>query len=120
ALAHPAGAAQPKDVEADGRGRFSETAVPRHAGDQETDYRHKTATQFAREIVKILQDGKTDNAYGRLVIIAPALFLGVLREQIPAPLKNLVVADLDKDLTQARGDTIQTEVGELFAARIED
>ena len=119
ALAHPAGAARQQDVESDAPGRFSDTGVPRQSGDQETSYRHKTATEFSRQIVKVLQDGKTDNAYGRLVIIAPALFLGVLREQLPDPVKALVVADVDKNLTQARVETIRSEVGELIAAQTE-
>lgn len=116
AFAHPEGAARPHDVESDGPGRFSESGGARHAGDRPTDFKHQTATEFARELIAELQAGKNGNSYGRLIIIAPALFLGVLREQIPAPLRGLVVADLDKDLTQAGAVTIQAAVGELVAA----
>jgi protein required for attachment to host cells len=119
-FAHPAGAARAGDVEADGPGRLYEASGPKHAADRQTDYRHHTAVEFSRELVAELQTGKTRNAYGRLVIIAPALFLGVLREQLPDPLKALVVADLDKDLTQARAETIQSEVGELVATLTEN
>ncbi len=47
-------------------------------------------------------------------MIAPALFLGVLREQLPAPLSQLVSADLDKDLTRGDAATIRAEVHKLL------
>jgi len=115
-FAHAEGAAYPHDVEADGPGRLYGANGPRHAADRRTDFKHQTATEFARELVGELQAGKDANTYGRLVLIAPALFLGVLREQVSAPIRNLVVADVDKDLTQAGVDTIKLEVSELVAA----
>ena len=115
-FAHPEGAAHPRDVEADGPGRLYEASGPKHAADRRTDFKHQTATEFARELVGELQAGKDANTYGRLVLIAPALFLGVLREQVSAPIRNLIVADLDKDLTQAGVDAIKSEVSGLIAA----
>jgi protein required for attachment to host cells len=118
-FAHPEGAARAHDVEADGPGRLYGASGPRHAADRRTDFKHQTATEFARELVGELQAGKDANTYGRLVVIAPALFLGVLREQLPSPLRSLVVADLDKDLTQTDVDTIKSEASGLVAATTE-
>jgi protein required for attachment to host cells len=115
-FAHPEGAARAHEVEADRPGRLYEASGPKHAADPRTDFKHHTAVVFARELVRELQSGRDANAYGRLVLVAPALFLGVLREQLPDPMRSLVVADLDKDLTQAGADSIKTEVSGLIAA----
>lgn len=107
---HPEGGVHQREVESDGPGRFDGPDGAHHAGESETDFKHHTATEFARELVSELQRGKDTNAYGRLIIIAPPLFLGVLRAQLPAPLSKLVVADWDKDLTHQDGKAILDEL----------
>jgi protein required for attachment to host cells len=111
-LTHPEGSAHQRDVEADGPGRFQEPGGPHHSGDAQTDFSHRTATDFAREVVAELQRGKDADEFGRLVIVAPPLFLGVLREQLPEPVRRLVVADSDKHLTHADASQILAEVRE--------
>ena len=110
---HPEGAAHPRDVETDSPGRFYESQGPKHAAEPQTDFKHRTAVEFAREIVRELQRGKDENTFGRLIIIAPALFLGVLREQLPDPLSRLIVADLDKDLTHLDANAVRAEIRKL-------
>jgi len=118
-FAHPEGAAHKRDVASDGPGRCYESRGPRHAVEPPTDFKHRTATEFAREIVRELQAGKDENAYGRVEIIAPALLLGVLRNQLPGPLSRMVVADLDEDLTLAAADSIREGVGTLISTTSE-
>lgn len=116
-LSHPEGAAHQRDVESDSQGRFYEAKGPKHKAEAGTDFKHKTALAFAREIVERLEQGEAKNSFGRLVLIAPPLFLGVLRETLPDPIGRLVVADLDKDLTAADVETIKTQVQELLSAK---
>lgn len=115
-LAHPEANLHQRDVEADKQGRFYEAKGPKHVGEPPTDFKHRTAREFARQVVARLEAGHSENAYGRVVIIAPALFLGVLRKELPASVAQRVVADLDKDLTQADLQTIRTAVTDLCAA----
>jgi protein required for attachment to host cells len=115
-LSHLEGAAHPRDVETDTQGRFYEGEGPKHKADAGTDFKHKTALEFAHEIVATLEQGKSENRYGRLVLIAPALFLGVLRETLPEPLRRLLIADLDKHLVTADEATIIHALQEVLPA----
>ena len=112
---HPEGASHQRDVEADAGGRFQERGGPRHAGQPETDFKHRTAEEFAHQVIEEIEDGRNQNAFGRLVLVAPALFLGVLRNLLPDPLERLVVADLNKDLTNMDEAGIRSDIARLIA-----
>lgn len=99
-LVHPEGKAHERDVLTDGPGRFAERVAGPHSGEPQTDFRHRTALDFATVVAQRLEKGRVTNAFGRLVVIAPALYLGVLREKMSAPLARLVTYELDKDYTQ--------------------
>jgi protein required for attachment to host cells len=94
------GAAAARDVNTDGPGTFSESAGGHHGGQKQTDFEHQTAQRFADEIIAVLDKGRTDNVFGKLAVVAPPLFLGVLRKKLPAPLASMVTLELDKDYTQ--------------------
>lgn len=105
-LVSPEGAAHPRDVLADRPGRFPGQSGECVAGDPETDYRHRTAQEFACRVVEALEGGRMHDRFGGLVVIAPALFLGVLRKHLPSPLKKLVIGELSKELAHANPDEI--------------
>jgi protein required for attachment to host cells len=114
-LVHPESKLHQRDVEDDGPGRFSESAVSKHSGEPRTDFKHRTATEFARDVCRALQKGKDENAYGRLIVIAPALFLGALRDGLPEPVRQMIVADLDKELSLADVETIAATARDLVS-----
>ncbi len=117
ALAHPESTLHPRDVESDGPGRFrGEAGGPAHDGDAETDFKHRTAIEFSRQIVDELEHGKSQNLYGRLVVIAPPLFLGVFRERLPDPIANSVIAEIGKEMTCADASEIRSHVREAISA----
>ncbi|MEW4531237.1 host attachment protein [Maioricimonas sp. JC845] len=99
-LVHPASTVHARDIETDGPGSFQDRGGQSHAGDPETDFRHQTAQQFAGQIVERLEKGRLTNAFGKLIVVAPPLFLGVLRDKLPAPLSQLVAHEIGKDLTR--------------------
>jgi len=98
-LVHPEGQAREQDVLTDGPGRFAEFAAGPHSGEPRTDHRHRTAMDFAQVVVERLEKGRVSNAFGHLVIVAPALYLGVLRQTLGGPLAKLVDHEISKDLT---------------------
>jgi protein required for attachment to host cells len=100
-LVHAEGAAHSRDVLTDRPGRFAGQSGECSAGDPETDYRHQTATEFACQVVHELESGREHNQFGRLVIMAPALFLGILRKHLSGPLEKLIAAEVDKELVYA-------------------
>jgi protein required for attachment to host cells len=56
--------------------------------------------EFARELAQQLQTGANEQRFGQLMLVAPPTMLGALRSHIGDPLRGLVVAELDKDLTK--------------------
>ncbi|WP_437228856.1 host attachment protein [Planctomicrobium sp. SH661] len=107
---NPDGAAHPEEVLTDRAGRFTSHGITSQSGQPQTDFRHRTAQDFAMEIVQRLEQGRTGNEFGRLMIVAPALMLGVLRDQLSAPLAKMVVLELRKELVDARMDEIKEHV----------
>ena len=83
----------------DQAGYFRGRSASLDAGDPQTDFRHKIAQEFAREIVKHLEDGRQQGRFGNLILVAAPLFLGVLKSQLGDPLAKLVKRSIDKDYT---------------------
>lgn len=88
-----------RDTGSDVPGAFVSGAGARHRSVPATDFHHRTAERFARRIVERLEDGRRRDQFGQLVLVAPALMLGVLREELSPPLAKLVVEELDRDYT---------------------
>jgi protein required for attachment to host cells len=74
--------------------------VYRHRGAPETDYAHRTAQRFARQIVSHLDQGRLTGDYGKLILVAPPAMLGILRETLPPAVANMVVGELPQDYTR--------------------
>lgn len=100
AFANAAGQERPQDMDTDRQGYFRGRGGASEACEPRTDFKHQTAQQFAGELVDYLEDGRERQQFGRLVIVAAPLFLGVLREKLPGPLAQSVVLEIDKDYTQ--------------------
>lgn len=113
-LIHPQSEAHARDVVTDGPGRFRGADGRRQSGDDETDFRHQTATVFARQVAQCLEKGRQRNKFGRLMLVAPALFLGVLRDSLPPPLAQVVAVEVDKELTQLRAAEIAERARDLI------
>lgn len=99
-----------RDIYTDRPGRFPGRSGACVAGDPETDFRHQTAKDFARRVAAELERGRTHYEFGRLMLFAPALFLGALRKELSAPLRKLV-------LTEEAVEIVHCGVAEL-ASRI--
>lgn len=117
ALIHPEGASHPRDVLTDRPGRFPGNGGESPIAERETDFRHQTAHDFAVEVVAALEDGRNHQRFGQLVLIAPPLFLGVLREHFSGPLQKLVKADFAKELVQSSLDEIANFVRHEMQAK---
>lgn len=64
-----------------------------------TTLKEKIAHRFAREIREVLERGRVEHRYERLIIAAPAKFLGVLNECFSKPLRECIVLELNRNLT---------------------
>lgn len=113
ALVHPEARQHERDTISDGPGSFAESAGGHHAGDPQTDFRHRTAEAFARQVVEHLEEHRLRDDFGELVIVAPSVFLGVLRETLPAPLAKLVRVEVDKEYVQLTPREMQERLHKL-------
>jgi len=80
-------------------GYFKGRAGSLDAGDPETDFKHRMAQRFAREIVQELDYGRQHGEFGRLIVIAAPMFLGVLKSQLNGPLMKTLERSIDKEYT---------------------
>ncbi|SFJ11386.1 Protein required for attachment to host cells [Planctomicrobium piriforme] len=117
-LNHPEGSAHRDDVLTDRPGRFAAPGVPMQSGEPQTDFRHRTANDFAVELVDRLEQGRNNNEFGRLIVVAPPLFLGVLRDRYSAPLAKTIVLELDKELAEASTPEIADHVRQHLAEAV--
>lgn|SRR5690348_48203 len=81
------------------QGRTQESASPtRHAIEPHTTLRDKHAMQFADLLRDAIRQGRMENQYDHLVLMAPPRFLGVLRERLDDQSLKCVTAEIDNDL----------------------
>ncbi len=119
-LIHSEGTNRPRDVTTDRSGRFIGWSGQRGAGYPEVDVRHVTATEFAATITDTLEQGRLDNAFGKLIIIAPPLLLGSLRNSFPDILKRMVVAEVHRELVHATPAELSEYVQQALANKSEE
>ena len=111
---HPEGAARREEIGRDRPGRLAGAGVVRTVGEP-TNFRHRSAQELALPLIERLQQGRMNNEFGRLVIVAPALMLGVLRARMPAPLAKTVVLTLRKHLLDVPVRELMSQVDDALA-----
>lgn len=98
-IPHPEGRLKDGDINADRPGRaFDIIGAGRHAMSKEQSPSEHVTEQFAKTLVERLQQGRNDNRYDALVLVAEPRVLGELRAALDAPTAARVTATLDKNL----------------------
>jgi len=103
------------DIAADRPGRaFDSTGSGRHAMQPSTDpHRHQQKT-FAKTIATMLDDQHNKKAFDQLIIVAAPRMLGDLRDALAEPIRQLVFAEIDKDLTKLPVDDLTKHLGKVL------
>jgi protein required for attachment to host cells len=57
------------------------------------------ASRFAAELAATLQRGLEQGCYDKLILVAPSLFLALLRRALPKSVRRRLVGELHEDLT---------------------
>ena len=81
-------------------------AVTHHSTGGESGPRKVEARRFARRITAALDEELRQHRYDRLVVMAPPAFLGLLREEMPAAVGDLLTAEIGKDLVHEPPEAI--------------
>lgn len=91
---------------------FDSHGEGRHAMEVGVDPKKQEQILFAKLIADRLEQGRVDNAFGRLVLVVAPMFLGLLRANFGAPLSALVSMELDKDYTALRPEKLRARLPE--------
>jgi protein required for attachment to host cells len=96
---HPESRAKGGDLVSDRPGHTATDQGRRTALDPDTEPKRVAQEQFARELAHALEQGRVENRYGAVVLVASAPFLGILRAQLAEGVKTRVRESIDKDYT---------------------
>ena len=114
-IPHPEGKLKNKDIGADKPGRsFDSLGHGRHSLSTEQEPKAHVAVQFAKQLSTMLDDGRSQQRYGKLVLVAEARFLGNLRAALSNSTAALVTATLDKDLGGVEPHNMPKHLGEII------
>lgn len=92
--------AQSKEIASDRPGRsFDSAGEGRHAMEPSTDPQRHAEFAFARDVAHRLEDAVNRHRFDRLVVVAAPRMLGDLRGFLPHTVRERIVAEVDKDLT---------------------
>ena len=98
-IPHPEGRLKNKDIGADKPGRSIDSHGPgRHSLSSEQEPTAHVTEQFAKQLSTMLDNGRNQQRYGKLVLVAEPRFLGSLRAALSTPTAALVMATVGKDL----------------------
>lgn len=100
-FANPAGHAADLELTSDQQGRFygkagggqAHTAPPR-----EDPVMHQNEL-FSKTVGEFLDQARSEHRYGKLYVIAPPKFLGLLRKNMSKEAQKLVADEIDKDIS---------------------
>jgi protein required for attachment to host cells len=93
---------------------FDSGAQGRHGMAPKHDMQEQEAIRFARELSDHLAAAHNRGAFGKLYLIAPPAFLGLLREHIQAPLHALVAGEINKNLANHRLEEIRAHLPDFL------
>lgn len=108
-----------EELRSDGRGRFH-GGGERSQGDTwdppSTPKQHESEV-FSRTIADYLEQGRNEQRYEQLYLIAAPRFLGSLRQNMNKQVEKLVTAELPKDISTSRADEIAQFVQEQIEVK---
>jgi len=96
-LQHPESRARDSELVTDKPGRVRQSKGYRSAMEFRTPPKKLEAKKFARQLAKTLDQAAVRDAYGRLVLVAPPGFIGMLRDELSDRVRARLTALVEKD-----------------------
>lgn len=104
-----------REIMSDRPGRtFDSAGRGRHGKEPRTGPREVEALRFLHDLAERLDEGRKQERYDRLVIVAPPKALGQLRAQLSAGVRERITGSLDKDLTHVPDHQLAEHLGTLL------
>jgi protein required for attachment to host cells len=88
----------------------------RHVIQPHTNLRDKQAERFARELAAVCGQGHAKRQFERLVLAAPARFLGKLRSSLDTSVRDCIAGTVGLDLVRLRDAEIHERVVQWLEA----
>ena len=107
-----------REIASDRPGRtFDRGGQGRHAMEPSTDPARHAQEEFARDIVRLLDEKRESRSFERLVVVAPPQFLGDLRSLMSQQLQAAISAEIAKDLSKLPPHELQDHLREVLEAQ---
>lgn len=104
-----------REIMSDRPGRtFDSAGLGRHGKVPHTDPREVEALRFLHGLAEKLDEGRKQERYDRLVIVAPPKALGQLRAQLSGAVRARLTGELDKNLTHVPDHELADHLGALL------
>ncbi len=110
---------QPKrEIANDRPGRtFDRSGCGRHAMEPHSNPKRVARSGLAHEIALVLDAEREKGAYDRLIVVAPPQFLGDLRAAMPKAVKELIAAEVNKDLSKLSPHQLSAQLSDVLKVR---
>ena len=99
----------------DAPGMTNAAVGPNRGGIADPDLKGQAAHAFATDITQYLEASLAKGDFQRLILIAPAAMLGMLRKAMTPALKNALLGDIPKDLTHLPLDELPKHLADVLA-----
>jgi len=113
-LDHPESRLKTQDLVSEGAGNFkARNQQGQGSFVSKTDHKEYEAILFAKEIAQLLEQGRHQHSYDRLVFVAPSKFQGLLNHECSSYVRDLVVSKLDRDYTALNDKDLVSHLDEI-------
>lgn len=103
------------DLGDDRPGRTEQSVgTARSAMEPRSDPHRELKRQMARELAELMATKLAERAYDRLIVVAPPVTLGDLREALPEPVRKVVAHEVASDLTRTPDHEIARHLGDAL------
>ncbi len=104
---NPQGRGSEREQHSDRPPRVQQSVNPaRHAIEPHSSLREKSTDRFARELCEMLECGRRDSRFDRLLVVAPLKFPGALRSALGKSLSDLVAAEIKHEIATSSAEAI--------------
>jgi protein required for attachment to host cells len=99
-LDHPESRMKGSDLVSDRGGHMQSVGNGHGARQSPTDPKQNEAEHFALDLAKTLDQGRGENKYERLIVVASNPFLGTLKTRLSNQVQGLMSEAIEKDYTK--------------------
>ena len=109
-LTHPESRMKNAELVSDGSGAM-QSAGGHGARQPQTEPKQNEAIHFAQQLALELNQGRNEQQFRQLVVMAPPAFLGLINDKLDDQTAKLVTSRLDKDYTHFSDKEILSQLG---------